>query len=263
MKTATGKSQLEFLKQVESLASRFSNRRCFDLQQQVFDHVLLNSPRINSPNFESISAADIGLLFHVTDELFFDGRVSRFVEKHYERPLSFRLSTRMTTSGGTTTMFTRGKSRRKNDFEIAIATTPLFGTFKIDSEARVGGVVCPSRLHALQRIVEHELIHLVELVATDDSNCQAARFRRLVRQFFGHLESNHQLMTPRDVARKKLGIRCGDEVIFCLGGESRRGIVNRITKRATVLVKDPAGTRYTDGQRYSKYYIPLPRLKRA
>lgn len=251
------------MRQIERLASNATNRRCKVLQRRVFEHVLLNSPRINSPNFDSISSADVGALFQVLDELFFEGIVSRYVEKHFEKPLAFRLSTRMTTSGGTTTMYSRGKSKRANEFEIAIATTPLFGTFQVDSEALVGGLVCSSRLHALQRIVEHELIHLIELVATDDSNCQAPRFRRWVRQFFGHLESNHQLMTPRDIARKKLGIRCGDEVVFSVGGETRRGIVNRITKRATVLVKDPGGTRYSDGHRYSKFYIPLPMLKRA
>ena len=185
------------------------------------------------------------------------------MESSFERPLKFRLSTRMTTSGGTTTMFTSGQSRRSREFEIAIATTPLFGTFKVDNRAKVGGLVCGSRLEALQRIMEHEIVHLVELLGTDDSNCQGRQFKFWVKRIFGHVESNHQLMTPSDIARKQLGIRCGDEVIFIVDGASRRGIVNRITKRATVLVKDPAGTRYTDGQSYAKYYVPLPMLRRA
>ena len=70
-------------------------------------------------------------------------------------------------------------------------------------------------------------------------------------------------MTPTDVARKQLGIRCGDSVTFKVDGTRRTGVVNRITKRATVLVKDPAGTEYTDGVRYAKFYVPLPMLKRA
>lgn len=233
------------------------------MQRDVFEHLLLNSPNIRVANFDVISAADLGMLFQVTDELFFAGDIARYVEKHYAKPLTFRLSTRMTTAGGTTTMVRPGTRERETEFEIAIATTPLFGTFKHERHAKVGGVRCSSRLEALQRIMEHEIVHLIELLGTGDSNCQAGPFRTLVRNYFGHRESNHQLLTPADVARKQLGIRCGDEVTFKIEGTSHTGFVNRITKRATVLVKDPSGTEYTDGHRYAKFYVPLPMLKRA
>jgi hypothetical protein len=232
------------------------------MQREIFEHMLLNSSNVNSANFDVISAADLGTLFQVTDELFFGGVITRYVETNFNKPLTFRLSTRMTTAGGTTTMTSPGP-RRDTEFEIAIATTPLFGTFQIESQAKVGGVVCHTRLEALQRIMEHEVIHLVELLATDDSNCQAKRFRNWVRNYFGHRESNHQLLTPRDIARKQMGIRCGDSVTFRIKGDRYLGTVNRITKRATVLVKDPAGTPYTDGERYAKFYVPLKMLKRA
>jgi len=241
----------------------FTTARLQAIQHDVYQHVLLNSPNINSANFDVISAADLGMLFQVTDELFFAGEIGRYVEKHFAKPLTFRLSTRMTTAGGTTTMFKPGSKDGETEFEIAIATTPLFGTFKLESHAEVGGVRCSSRLEALQRIMEHEVVHLVELLGTGDSNCQAKPFRAMVRNYFGHRESNHQLMTPSDVARKQLGIRCGDTVIFHVDGSRYRGFVNRITKRATVLVKDPTGTEYSDGVRYAKYYVPLPMLKRA
>lgn len=262
MRKLTAK-QKKFFSAIDERASVVSRDQRRRMQSEIYRHVLLNSPSIRTGNFESVSSADLGQLFHVTDELFFDGGISRFMESSFDRPLKFRLSTRMTTSGGTTTMFTMGKSRRYTEFEIAIATTPLFGTYKIDSHAKVGGLVCRSRLEALQRIMEHEIVHLVELLGTDDSNCQGRQFKLWVKQIFGHVESNHQLMTPSDIARRQLGIRCGDEVIFSADGANRRGIVNRITKRATVLVKDPTGTRYTDGECYSKYYVPLPMLRRA
>jgi len=41
------------------------------------------------------------------------------------------------------------------------------------------------------------------------------------------------------------------------------GTVNRITKRATVLVEDPEGEPYSDGKRYRKYLVPLQLLTRA
>ena len=50
---------------------------------------------------------------------------------------------------------------------------------------------------------------------------------------------------------------------FSNEGQQRRGFVNRITKRATVLVQDKKGTPYSDGKRYVKYYVPLNQLRRA
>lgn len=256
------------MKQKELLTSirsrNYSQSRCRAMQREVFQHALLNSPNMAGENFDSLSPADLGLMFYVTDELFFEGTLARFLESNFAKPLQFRLSTRMTTSGGTTTMSRYlGSNKRNTEFEIAIATTPLFSTFKVEDRAKVGGVFCNSRLEALQRILEHEMVHLAELLATDDSNCQQGQFRNWVKAYFGHLESNHQLLTPSDIARKQLGIRRGDTVTFQIDGTRHLGVVNRITKRATVLVKDPAGTPYTDGQSYSKFYVPLQMLKRA
>lgn len=149
------------------------------------------------------------------------------------------------------------------EFEIAIATTPLFGTFKQQSTAIVSGIECHDRLEALQRIMEHEMVHLIEMLLWNDSNCSARPFKKIVRQFFGHTQSNHQLLTPRDLARKKLGISPGDRVVFWVNGRKVKGHVNRITKRATILVEHPGGILYNDGCKYQKFYVPLQHLKRA
>ncbi len=60
-----------------------------------------------------------------------------------------------------------------------------------------------------------------------------------------------------------MGISEGDLVSFSTGGHKVTGHVNRITKRATILVQAPNGSLYDDGKRYQKYYVPLNRLKRA
>lgn len=230
----------------------------------VYDHVLGNSRCIEKPDFQTVSPADLGLLFQVTDELFFDGLVGKLCEKSAARPLTFRLSTRMTSTGGMTTMQRRaGSFDRRFEFEIAIATTPLFETFRASDTASVGGVKCENRLQALQRIMEHEMVHLIELLMTNDSNCAAKPFKRIVRNFFGHTESKHQLLTPNDTARNRLGISPGDRVRFQCGQQTLNGILHRVTKRATVLVQDSNGTRYDDGCKYSKYYVPLQQLRRA
>ncbi len=232
--------------------------------QRVFDHVLKNSGGIGKPDFQTISPADLGELFQITDELFFEGLVGTVCERTSVRPLSFRLSTRMTSTGGMTTMQYLARKRNSPvEFEIAIATTPLFESFRDSNHAIVGGVRCRNRLEALQRIMEHEMIHLIELLLTRDSNCSAAPFKRIVRNFFGHTQSNHRLLTPSDTARNRFGISPGDHVRFESDGQTLKGILQRVTKRATVLVPNSKGAPYDDGCRYSKYYVPLTSLRRA
>ena len=67
--------------------------------------------------------------------------------------------------------------------------------------------------------------------------------------------------SPRELAARHLGVRPGTVVTFDHGGRTLVGLVARITRRATVLVPDRAGRRYTDGNRYSRYYVPLDALR--
>ena len=72
----------------------------------------------------------------------------------------------------------------------------------------------------------------------------------------------HDLITPHEQANTAFNIRVGDHVLFELEGMQRAGRVNRITRRATVLVEDPGGRLYADGKRYRTYYVPLPLLRK-
>jgi hypothetical protein len=71
------------------------------------------------------------------------------------------------------------------------------------------------------------------------------------------------LITPRERAMVKFGIRPGMKVRFRFDGAEHQGIVNRINKRATVLVEDRQGAPYSDGKRYAKFYVPVPLLRVA
>ena len=51
------------------------------------------------------------------------------------------------------------------------------------------------------------------------------------------------------------------KVSFKIDGRALTGIVNRVTKRATVLVEDDEGRLYSDNKRYLKYYVPLSMLE--
>ena len=124
------------------------------------------------------------------------------------------------------------------------------------------GIVCCDRLEATMRILEHEIIHLLELVLFESSSCAQPRFRHLSHHIFGHADVTHQLVTQTERAREKFNLRRGDEVQFEFEGKVHRGIISRITKRATVMVKDSKG-HYADaqGNRFMKCYAPLPLLR--
>jgi hypothetical protein len=243
---------------------QFSQYQRTESAKSVYRYMLTNSRFVRTGNFKQICSSDLGLLFQITDEYFFEGEAGRLCEQLADRPLAFRLSTRMTSAGGMTTMQTLNHRRNPTpEFEIAIATTPLFTTFSHEPTAVVSGVVCQDRLEALQRIMEHEMVHLIEMMLWRDSNCSANPFKSIVKRFFGHSQSNHQLLTPRDLARKRLGISPGDLVTFTAEGQKLKGHVNRITKRATILVPTPQGTLYDDGRKYQKFYVPLNLLTRV
>lgn len=226
--------------------------------QEIYGDLLTRSRWIDVPNFKSIHSRDLEFLFERYDQLFFDGHLGKAARAN-GTPLTFRVSKRMTRVGGTTTRFRpRFAVGARGSYEIAVSSTLLFATFHdVERPIKVTGIECRNRVEALQRIFEHELIHLTEMVVWDDSSCSQKRFQSLAFQFFAHTEATHQLITPSERAVTKFGIRPGDRVRFKLEGVEYFGVVNRITKRATVLVEDRNAPLYSDGRRYAKFYVPL------
>lgn len=199
-------------------------------------------------------------MYRACDELFFENRLSPFFESREAR-LRFRFSKRMTRTGGQTTY--RKLLEKKGavqDFEIAISATLLFNTDFESGIVLVAGVPVENRLDALQRILEHELVHLSEMIVWDKSSCAQRRFRTIAGNLFGHRESNHQLVTPAESARRSHNLDIGDPVEFLFEGKRLRGFVNRINRRATVLVPDAKGEPFADGTRYRRYYVPTLQL---
>lgn len=232
--------------------------------QQIYHDALKHSRYLQQPNFELIHQSDLALLFDRYDELFFEGACRRTLQER-RLPLSFRISPRMTRAGGKTTRFRqRAAGGVKEYYEIAVSSTLLFETFyEVERPIQVTGLLCRDRMEALQRVFEHELMHLIEMLVWTDSNCAQARFQTLARRYFSHTQHTHNLITPRETARVKYGVKPGDHVTFEFEGCRFRGIVNRITRRATVLVPDERGERYSDGRRYRKFYIPVELLAPA
>lgn len=228
--------------------------------------ILRESENLKQPNFERIGSEDLFRLFGLYDRIFFKGLLAQAVKVKTGQPLAFRLSSRMTRAGGKTLLYRRRmpSGKLQANYEIAVASRMLFMTFKqVDRPVVVCGLTCKDRLGALHRIMEHEIIHLVELVIYGKSSCSARRFKELAANLFGHCGTTHALVTPREHAAVYHGIRVGGMVCFEFEGRRLIGRVNRVNRRATVLVEDAKGPRYSNGKNYQKFYMPLKRLSPA
>jgi hypothetical protein len=223
---------------------------------------LSRSRVMKGPNFSITSVADLHTMADQYDQNFLGGHCLP-IAKHFG--IRFRWSNRMTSNGGKTvrTIHKRLGSERTS-YEIVLSAPLLFQTFSdLQRPIRVTGVLCSNRLQAMQRIMEHELIHLVEMLVWNDSCCAAPRFQNIVARLFGHTEHKHDLVTQQERADQKFNVRVGTRVRFTFEGRILVGTVNRITRRATVLVMDSKGQLYDDGHRYRKYYVPLSHLSPA
>ncbi|MEZ6047012.1 MAG: hypothetical protein R3C11_15805 [Planctomycetaceae bacterium] len=259
---ATQKQQLAELVTRHGLTSAQFLACSADISQQF----LSESRSCTTEHLEKLTAADVELLFDFYDQQCFSG-ICRQLVKEQGAELGFRCSSRMTRAGGKTTRRTyanRAPWYGRREYEISISSFLLEDNFNSHSRSiSVCGYICEHRLHALQRIMEHELVHLIEMLLWENSSCAAQRFRAIASRWFHHREFNHQLITPREKAYTDHGVQPGSLVSFVFEGRERTGVVNRISKRATVLVPDRKGERYSDGRRYLKFYVPLTELKRV
>ncbi|HEY2381018.1 MAG TPA: SprT-like family protein [Terriglobia bacterium] len=223
--------------------------------REIERHLLSESRCIRAANFTSIHSQDLALLFDAYDTRVFEGECRKTLDG---RRLRFRLSTRMTHTGGKTTRFRTSSGDVL--FEIAIACGLLFDGFGArDRTVTVCGLECNTRLEALQRIFEHEIVHLIEQLCWVDSDCAGPRFQTIAGRHFLHREHTHRLITRNERAASA-GIRTGALVEFPFEGRRLEGRVNRITKRATILVEDALGQPFSDGRRYKTYYVPIALL---
>lgn len=232
--------------------------------RQVHESVLAQSSYLNDMgNFTKIGTNDLARMFNLYDQHLLHGLISSAVTSQGSQ-LEFVLSRRLTRSGGQTkrTRPSRSQAFTPARYEIAVSVPVLFATFsEVDRPVRACGRLCYNRLEALQRIMEHEILHLAEMLAWDRSNCSAKRFKHLSLNIFGHTESHHQMITPQERAIVHFGVKPGVQVSFEWEGKKIVGIVNSIRRRVTVLVPSTKGIPYSDGNRYEKFYVPVERLK--
>ena len=241
-------------------ASGFSPSQIIAKTQRIYDAVLGESPYLDSGNFTTIDTSDLKRLCDHYDASFFMGQIDKTLGN---TPLRFRLSKRMTKAGGRTTQYLPATPAGCFSLEISVSTLLLFQCFTGDDHRpiTVTGIKCGDRMEALQRIIEHELVHLIEILLWKTSSCSGERFRSIASRFFTHTTHTHELITPAERAFAKYGITLGDRVRFPFEGGLYTGIVNRVTKRATVLVRNRRGLLHTDGNRYLTFYVPVELLE--
>jgi hypothetical protein len=255
-------------RQAKLFALLYSAEEVEERANRIYQGILGQSPQIRTGNFTVIGSDDLERLFAAYDREYFRGRLGEMLHEDGAHPMGFRLSRRLTRAAGQTMRQARrvvrgGQPGIQYEYEITVSTTLLYNTFQnVDRTVTVGGLVCRDRLEALQRIFEHELLHLAEFLGWGRSNCQAGNFHALSRRIFAHEGAYHDLVTPREEAVVAFGIKPGDRVSFEIDGERHVGHVNRITRRATVLVQHPQGQLYSDGKRYRGFYVPLSLLRR-
>ncbi len=225
-------------------------------RKEIHKKMIERSGFIDDGNFNSIAPADVKLMFQLYDEIF----LGNYINDNYPDRIMFKLSRRMTRSGGKTEYHSN-----RDIYVITLSSTLLFQSFNGEGrDITLCGIVCKDRLEAAMVIMEHEIVHLIEYVLYGDTNCSSRRYLSLGSRIFGHTDVRHQLVTGREVADKEYGLKVSDRVSFEFKGEIRKGVISRITKRATVMVEDPKGY-YKDlsGKNYTKYYIPMGHLKKT
>lgn len=243
--------------------------KCFNIQyapsviqkkrREVRAQILSDSPYLKEGILDRISNNDLHLLVRCYDQVFLKG----WLQAHLAVPLRLTLSGRLSKAAGKTLARYKQRSKEILDLEIRIGTGFLFQHHLLQREKTVGGLPARDGLEALMLVMEHELCHVLEFGLYGASNCRRERFQDLALGLFGHTASHHQLLTDSEIARESHAFQPGDLVLFDYEHKRVQGVIQRIHKRATVMVLDRDGD-YQDaqGKRYTKYYVPLPNLKR-
>jgi hypothetical protein len=228
-------------------------------REEISKLLMQQSPNIRSGVINTISTADLELMFWLYDQTFFEN----WFKKSFKGKIKFSLSRRMTKSAGLTLCPKNIDKVKPEDLviEIRIGVDFFFHYGLVEGSKMVCGVKTSNSLEALQLVFEHELCHVIEFIHFKESNCSGNRFKTIANNLFGHTESYHKLPTHRQIAKQKLGLNIGDTVSFTFDGKRLTGVLYNINKRATVMVRSDNGPLVDNkGNRYSKYYVPLMRL---
>ena len=202
---------------------------------------------------------DLKILFYLYDEEFFNN----YFSESFKGTLIFSLSTRMTSAAGKTIYSRKIKLLHEEEetYEIRMGIKFFYQYYKVERDKIVSGINTKDSLEAFQIVFEHELCHLIELHLYKESSCKKIRFKTMVNCIFAHTDVVHQLPSQKEIISKDYGLNIGQKVSFISDSIKYNGIIYKINKRATVMVKDSKGTyRDKNGNTYSKWYVHFGQL---
>ncbi len=249
------------MKQISLPAIKYSSREAARKREAVRRAFISASKNVDSGVITRMADTDLRILFEIYDAEFLE----RYFEKNFAASITFSLSARMSKSAGKTIYPKNLKSLKPDQekYELRMGINLFFKYDQLSRDKKVNGLHTRDSLEAFQLVFEHELCHLIELHLFRESNCMRERYKSIAFNLFGHTESYHQLPTSREIAEEKFDLRIGDRVVFVCEMGKLEGVIQRINKRATVMVPDKKGDyRDQQGHRYTKWYVPLPLLKK-
>jgi hypothetical protein len=227
---------------------------------EIARRLIAGSPNIKDQTINCISPSDLKMLFDLYNEIFFESRFSQ----NFPGKIRFSLSRRLTRCAGKTLCPKNIGQIRPEDvvIEIRMGVDFFFDYEEVAGVKQVNGLPSRNALEALELVFEHELCHVIEFINFHSSNCRRERFKNISRSLFGHLESHHQLPTRQRIACEKMGLKIGASVSFVYGNRRLQGVLTKINKRATVMVRDHNGN-YVDreGNRYRKFLASVELLE--
>lgn len=139
-------------------------------------------------NVSEMTNEDLCGIFNMYDELCFDGDIKAQLGD-FKYTLKFEKS-------GTETFNTQGIcARGKCAYTITIPVE-FFKGIESGKVTNVAGHECRDQLECLQRVIEHELVHLVIFVFCRDdfiSGEHGELFMKLVKDLFGHTDHRHYI----------------------------------------------------------------------
>ena len=224
--------------------SAWSHRQV--LQSSIGNRVLSSSKAMETRNFQQIAKQDLEVMAEAYDQQFFQGLCLPLARSY---GLSFRLSSRMTRAGGKTTRtIFRGTRARpgRTHYEIALSTSLLFQSFRKPGDTiRVCGHECQDRLTAMQRIVEHEMIHLCEMLAWIQhvrTYRTSPRADHTTRASSNGIQHSGGLASRLSIRRYRTAGNCKSDhaTSYHLGGRSPRGSLQQRQTLSEILRTDPS-----------------------
>ncbi len=155
----------------EVLVRKFDPLQVDRWQREIHSQTLQLSRSIDRPNFSRVGRDDLVRMIGMYDERFFGGQVLPLAKAE---GISFGLSSRMTkVAGKLVTSYPNGDYDGRRQFEMVLSSTLLFQTFEdSDRSVEVTGRPCRDRLEAMQRVAEHELVHLIEMLVWNRRHLQ-------------------------------------------------------------------------------------------